>query len=222
MTQPTPPEEQEEEANSLLPALAVVLAAYASYGATKGTLTGSWQQIANTLGLPDTIGGALYGVADRALAYQRAGSAPRRAESLLAAADRAREAGHDAGMQTLVKAAKSVVRSVHDNPPVKGEPKPDYLDPERLHHLVAHAVISSAQMAAAQGIGLTRKRWHNVGDTRVRSSHAILGSRNYPGSTVPISDNFVTPEGIELRFPGDPTAPLDEVIGCRCWLTFHP
>jgi hypothetical protein len=221
VTQPTPPEEQEEEANSLLPALAVVLAAYASYGATKGTLTGSWQQIANTLGLPDTIGGALYGVADRALARQRSGAAPRRAEALLEQADRAREAGHDAGMKTLVKAAKSVVRSVHDDPPAEGE-TPAYLDPQRLHNLVAHSIISSAQMKAADGIGLTRKRWHNVGDIRVRTSHAILGSRNYPGSTVPISDNFVTPEGIELQYPGDPTAPLDEVLGCRCWLTFHP
>jgi len=221
MTQPTEQQEQEEDANSLLPALAVVLAAYASYGATKGTVTGSWQQIANTLQLPDTIGGALYRVADRALARQREGSSNRRAEALLATADRAREAGHDAGMQILTKAAKSVVRNVHDNPPTPGE-TPEYLDPERLHNLVAHAVISSAQMSAADGIGLTRKRWHNVGDTRVRTSHAILGSRNYPGSTVPISDNFVTPEGIELRFPGDPRAPLDEVIGCRCWLTFHP
>jgi hypothetical protein len=221
MTQPTPPEEQEKEANSLLPALAVVLAAYAAYGATKGTVTGSWQQIAETLKLPATIGGALYGVADRALARQRSASPARRAEALLNQADPAREAGHDAGMQTLVKAAKSVVRSVHDNPPEPGE-TPEYLDPQRLHNLVAHAVISSAQMAAAKGIGLTRKRWHNVGDSRVRTSHAILGSRNYPGSTVPISDNFVTPEGVELRFPGDPTAPLDEVIGCRCWLTFHP
>jgi len=221
MTQPNPPEEQEEEANSLLPALAVVLAAYAAYGATSGTVTGSWQKIAGTLGLPETIGGALYGVADRALARQRDASPARRAEALLAASDRGREAGHDAGMQTLVKAAKAVVRSVHDDPPAPGE-TPDYLDPERLHNLVAHAVISSAQMAAADEIGLTRKRWHNVGDTRVRTSHAILGSRNYPGSTVPISDNFVTPEGIELRFPGDPSAPLDEVIGCRCWLTFHP
>jgi hypothetical protein len=58
-----------------------------------------------------------------------------------------------------------------------------------------------------------KKVWISRSDKRVRSLHAKLH-----GKTVPTDDDFWRwpATGQHLRWPGDPNAPLDAVIGCRC------
>ncbi len=67
----------------------------------------------------------------------------------------------------------------------------------------------------AQRSGLLVKTWHTQGDARVRPSHAELR-----GKTQKVGTPFRTITGAYLRFPGDPQAPLDETMGCRCRLAY--
>jgi len=61
--------------------------------------------------------------------------------------------------------------------------------------------------------GLT-KTWVTRKDSRVRGEHVLLH-----GKTVDMKDGFTVGESI-LRFPGDPLAPLNLTINCRCRLRF--
>lgn len=58
-----------------------------------------------------------------------------------------------------------------------------------------------------------RKVWISRSDGRVRALHAKLH-----GKTIPASDDFWRwpSTGERLRWPGDPDAPADATIGCRC------
>lgn len=62
--------------------------------------------------------------------------------------------------------------------------------------------------------GASNWTWVTMGDDRVRSSHRILN-----GKTVPMGKGFAV-DGKTLRFPGDPLAPGELTIGCRCRLKF--
>jgi|TARA_Y100000310_G_scaffold160698_2_gene160498 hypothetical protein len=58
------------------------------------------------------------------------------------------------------------------------------------------------------------RTWNTARDERVRSSHSsINGEVRGPGEA------FVTEKGNMLMFPGDPNAPAEETIQCRCVLT---
>lgn len=64
-----------------------------------------------------------------------------------------------------------------------------------------------------------KKTWVSQGDTRVRPLHRRLHARTRNWD----QDFWRWPAtGQSLRFPGDPKAPLDAVIGCRClcWLSW--
>ena len=65
-------------------------------------------------------------------------------------------------------------------------------------------------------IGFTHKIWDTMLDNRVRPEHRAL-----EGVRVKIDEDFVTPLGVHLSRPGDPTAPLDEIIQCRCRLRYE-
>lgn len=56
-----------------------------------------------------------------------------------------------------------------------------------------------------------RRRWRATKDKRTRDSHAEMD-----GQSVGLDEPFVTPDGDELMFPGDPDAPAQERIFCRC------
>jgi hypothetical protein len=64
---------------------------------------------------------------------------------------------------------------------------------------------------------MTRKRWNNMGDHRVRQSHNMIPLLNPQG--VPLEAAFQSPLGL-IRYPYDERAPLNNVVGCRCWLSF--
>lgn len=58
--------------------------------------------------------------------------------------------------------------------------------------------------------------WNAVGDLRTRVTHRAMN-----GQVRPFGVPFDSPGGAKLRYPGDPAAPADEVINCRCHRTFR-
>lgn len=56
-----------------------------------------------------------------------------------------------------------------------------------------------------------RKVWRDASDLRVRHSHRVMD-----GQSVGLRETFVSPSGARLLYPGDPSAPAGERIGCRC------
>lgn len=63
-------------------------------------------------------------------------------------------------------------------------------------------------------IGAPTKTWKTRKDARVRQAHSILDNK-----TVSIDDGFAAGDTV-LRFPGDPLAPPNLTINCRCKLRF--
>ncbi len=55
------------------------------------------------------------------------------------------------------------------------------------------------------------QEWNTAADERVRTSHAPMN-----GQTRPYGVPFLSGAGNELKYPGDPDAPPEEVINCRC------
>ena len=81
--------------------------------------------------------------------------------------------------------------------------------------------VSAAQgevweQAAAEGWfpkGAIRRYWFYTADGKARESHVAIPELNPDG--VGLDEPFETPEGT-LMFPGDPDAPPEETINCRC------
>jgi uncharacterized protein with gpF-like domain len=63
-------------------------------------------------------------------------------------------------------------------------------------------------------MGGATKTWVTRRDSRVRGEHILLH-----GKTVDIKDGFPVSDAT-LRFPGDPLAPINLTINCRCRLKF--
>lgn len=57
------------------------------------------------------------------------------------------------------------------------------------------------------------KEWMATGDDRTRETHWDLD-----GEAVEYDESFITSEGNEIDFPGDPKADASEVCNCRCTL----
>ena len=66
-------------------------------------------------------------------------------------------------------------------------------------------------LSAANDSDLT-KTWMTRRDSKVRSAHLLL-----QGKTIGLNEGFAT-GGASLRFPGDPLAPIELTINCRCRL----
>src|SRR5215813_1374386 len=71
------------------------------------------------------------------------------------------------------------------------------------------------QQAIQQGIDPDSVRyiWRTAGDNRMRDSHAAM-----EGEVAAEGEPFVSGDGNYLEYPGDPKAPPEETINCRCWL----
>ena len=64
----------------------------------------------------------------------------------------------------------------------------------------------------AEALGFNvRKQWISTSDSRTRDSHADMN-----GQTVDKDEPFISGDGNELDFPGDPNAPPEDTINCRC------
>jgi hypothetical protein len=74
------------------------------------------------------------------------------------------------------------------------------------------AAIALAPAVSAHLDSIMRKLWVTRGDSRVRESHRLLHAR-----TADIDSPFQAP-GVTMMYPGDPAAPIEEWINCRCGL----
>lgn len=83
-----------------------------------------------------------------------------------------------------------------------------------ISDIIAHHVVDSVVTAGAPEGWV--KQWVSQQDDRVRTTH-----REANGEVVPTSEKF-TVGGAQMEGPGDLTAPVDEIAGCRCFLLFGP
>ncbi len=74
------------------------------------------------------------------------------------------------------------------------------------------AYNAAATMAALEA-GAVRKTWMATNDSRTRQSHRLAD-----GDTVALNKRFTASQS---RWPGDPAAPANQSINCRCTLTFE-
>jgi hypothetical protein len=81
---------------------------------------------------------------------------------------------------------------------------------KRLAETEAQITYGVAIDRVIQRAGFSTKLWQTVEDEHVRHSHM----ENQRQGDIPLARQFSN----GLRFPGDPEGPLDEIIGCRCWL----
>lgn len=56
-----------------------------------------------------------------------------------------------------------------------------------------------------------KKRWRHLGNRPFRHQHLAIN-----GQTVGIRARFTMPDGTQMRFPHDPSAPAQHKIGCHC------
>jgi len=85
-------------------------------------------------------------------------------------------------------------------------------------HFAVQATSAETMRMEAEAVGLekeTKKVWTAGIDMRVRESHAEAD-----GQTVGLDESF-TVGGVLLKFPGDESGPPEEVINCRCILTYE-
>lgn len=174
--------------------------------------------------------------------YGGSGQASRsRRAALWQTRDAAADTGAQAGADRLAQALADISRHAHDDRvnrtragltpvsappgvpsvPAPGAPtteKPPYqfTDADGLASAVAVSTKESAKFAAASQAGWGYKTWVDSHDHRVRTTHKILGSKSYDNHRVPIDVPFLSPSGAKLRYPGDPEAPIEETIHCRC------
>lgn len=85
------------------------------------------------------------------------------------------------------------------------------------------AVSQARQEANKQvidSIGVDHSRvertWHSMSDHRTRDAHIDMD-----GQTVGLDEPFVDGDGNQLMYPGDPSAPGETTISCRCTFTIR-
>lgn len=127
---------------------------------------------------------------------------------------------------------RSVLRAMRENEPLKLHQVERMVDRYRQRMLAFRAEniartealrsvhegsFEMYEQATQQGVidpRSLRRSWVTAGDERVRDSHWEL-SQQEPHM---VDEPWVTISGAMLRFPGDPLAPADETINCRCTL----
>lgn len=83
-------------------------------------------------------------------------------------------------------------------------------------HQASYEAMRQAISAGQVDSDLVTGKWKTAKDWRVRDTHRALDGRE-----VPFGEAFVTPRGNRLRFPGDPSAPGEERINCRCSISWN-
>ena len=89
--------------------------------------------------------------------------------------------------------------------------------PHRAETIARTEVISAtnyARVDAAETHGMQYKSWLTALDERTRPAHADAN-----GQTVPIDEPFIV-DGEDLMEPGDDNGSAENVINCRCTVTF--
>lgn len=92
------------------------------------------------------------------------------------------------------------------------------ISPDRAREIARTEMIAAANRGTLDGarvVGMQTKKWLATNDARTRPTHVAAH-----GQTVLIEGEFHV-GGFALRYPGDPAAPVQERINCRCTLLFE-
>lgn len=97
-------------------------------------------------------------------------------------------------------------------------------DPEFNRNRALVIARTESTTAANYGIGLgnessdylTEQFWIDTKDKRTRHDHIIAGLQ----PPIPANQSFLV-GGIYMLYPGDPTAPAEQVVNCRCVRAFR-
>lgn len=81
----------------------------------------------------------------------------------------------------------------------------------RMAHAGSDEAIRQAVESGAVDEFRARSTWNATEDGRTRESHVVMD-----GQERPFGEPFTSGLGNDLRYPGDPAAPLEDVIECRC------
>jgi HK97 family phage portal protein len=91
----------------------------------------------------------------------------------------------------------------------------EFAEEYRAIRIARTETIGCSNMAAIDSLlanDVEKKEWFTALDERVRPSHQALH-----GQVVGVLEPFVSPlTGARLLYPGDPDAPVEEVVNCRC------
>lgn len=83
---------------------------------------------------------------------------------------------------------------------------------------ITNQARAEAVRQVVDDLGVDRRRviriWNTTMDDRTRDSHASMD-----GQQVGIDEPFISGLGNRLMFPGDPSAPPEDIINCRCVIT---
>jgi hypothetical protein len=80
----------------------------------------------------------------------------------------------------------------------------------------ATALREAVRYNLAGQLGASHMTWRSRMDPKVRPTHGGL-----EGDSVPFGKPWTTYEGNELRWPGDPLAPISETANCRCRVSYR-
>lgn len=76
-----------------------------------------------------------------------------------------------------------------------------------------HSAMAKSSLEAAKETGvISMKEWISVDDDRSREAHGEV-------DPVPVDEPFIV-NGHDMMHPGDPAGPPEEVINCRCVMTY--
>ena len=104
----------------------------------------------------------------------------------------------------LADIERKVVRRVSGIALVEGQ--------RAAHGSVSRAVALGLVAGVISG---SSQVWGTKLDARVRSTHMTMEQQERSNG-----EPFTSGAGVPLRFPGDPDAPPEEIVECRCWLVF--
>lgn len=84
----------------------------------------------------------------------------------------------------------------------------------RISNIARREALTQALETMGVSKTQVRRTWNSSDDKRTRDSH-----RSMDGQEVGMEEPFKSGAGHSLMFPGDPSAPAEEVINCRCVVT---
>lgn len=83
----------------------------------------------------------------------------------------------------------------------------------RVQGQARYEAIQGANLSRASGEAALKKQWVARNDAFTRGSHLPMS-----GQVQKATEYFISGAGNKLMYPGDPRAPVEEIISCRCYM----
>lgn len=78
----------------------------------------------------------------------------------------------------------------------------------------------SLEAAKSLGVPNLQKEWVSVQDDRTRDDASVADHKHMNGKRVELNEKFNVQPDTDMTGPGDPSAPPEQVINCRCALVY--